>query len=321
MGFGERFLSSPDLFPGRRSGEPWGERRLLLDLPGGPYLAAGLSAGQEEGVRGRFGELCRTAAEAGREGACPADLALFRAAPEDFLDLDTRGWNYALDFDHGERAVRLAGLKLMARLDWNGAGEAPMAPITALWTSEEGVLFPGIFENLLRVLVAYRLVAAGGALLHGAGAADERGAFLFLGASGAGKSTLSRLAAGEGKTVLSDDLNAAFPEGADGAAGARLEKVPFTGDFAPQALRESPGACRLRALLRLEKGAGESLAPLGVAEALATLLACAPFVNGDPHRRERLAGNLEALARGVPRGVLTFSLGGGFWHILEERFP
>jgi hypothetical protein len=302
--FGERFLTCPDLFPARRSGESWGERRLVLDLPGGPYLAAGLSAGQEEGVRQRFGEACRAAA-----GGGAPDVAVFRADRGDFREVDTRGWSYALDFDYGEAAVRLAGLRLMARLDSQAALTA------ALWTSEEGDRFPGIFENLLRVLVAYRLVAAGGALLHAAGVADGRGAVLFLGASGAGKSTLSGLSAQAGKTVLSDDLNAALP---GAAGGARVERVPFTGDFEAAG---APGSWPLRALLRIEKGPADTIVPLGLAAGLATLLACSPFVNADPHRRDRLAANLEELARRVPRGVLTFSLGGGFWRILDASLP
>src|SRR5947209_15148122 len=34
MSFGHGFLRHPDLFPGRRSGEPWGERNVSLDVPG-----------------------------------------------------------------------------------------------------------------------------------------------------------------------------------------------------------------------------------------------------------------------------------------------
>ena len=46
MSFGARFLAFPDLFPARRAGEPWGDREVALDLPGGPYLISGLSAVQ-----------------------------------------------------------------------------------------------------------------------------------------------------------------------------------------------------------------------------------------------------------------------------------
>jgi hypothetical protein len=115
MSFGDRFLALPDLFPARRGGESWGDRRLLLDLPGGPYLAAGLSAAQAAAAEERFGELCQPV-----RGGEPAavEARLFAVSPAEFLAVDTRGWEYALDFDHQPAAVRIAGLHLMARLDW-----------------------------------------------------------------------------------------------------------------------------------------------------------------------------------------------------------
>jgi hypothetical protein len=51
-------------------------------------------------------------------------------------------------------------------------------------------------------------------------------------------------------------------------------------------------------------------------QTLALLFACSPFVNADPHRRDRLFGVLAGLARAAPGRVLTFSLAGGFWDIL-----
>lgn len=308
MSFGESFLAFPDLFPARRAGEPWGERRVSLDLPGGPYAVAGLSADQATAVRERFGDLCR---EGEPEPGAVRGL-LFRAPPGDFRELDTRGWEYAMDFDHGERAVRLAGLRLMARLDWTPdlAG--------AFWTSEEGELFPGICENFLRVLVAYRLLALGGVVLHSAGiATGDGGAYLFLGPSGAGKTTLSRLSQERGHAVLSDDLNALLP-GAGPGDPPRVLKLPFTGDLGDQ--REAHPPRPLRGLLRLAKGPEDALRPLSPGETLALLYACSPFVNADPHRREALLDVLSGLAD-APAGELTFSLAGGFWDILTRRFP
>src|SRR5262249_12282362 len=144
-------------------------------------------------------------------GHAPAAVrgSLYTAPASDFLPVDTRGWEYAMDFAHGERSVCLAGLHLMARLDWTPNLSPNLGG--ALWTSEEGELFPGIGENFLRVLVAYRLLELGGAVLHSAGVADGDGAFLFLGPSGAGKTTLSRQSEAQGRTVLSDDLNALLP--------------------------------------------------------------------------------------------------------------
>ena len=36
MTFAAEFLHTPDLFPGRRSGEAWGDRRVAVAIPGGP---------------------------------------------------------------------------------------------------------------------------------------------------------------------------------------------------------------------------------------------------------------------------------------------
>lgn len=318
MSFGERYLTFPDLFPARRAGEPWGEQAVSLDLPGGPYEVAGLSAVQAAAVGERFGALCRPGENRpgdsrpdGREAASEESGAvrylLFKAPESDFRPFDTRSWEYAMDFDHGERTVRLAGLFLMGRLDWTPALGG------ALWTSEEGVLFPGIFENFLRVLVAYRLLAAGGVVLHSAGVTAGDGAFLFLGPSGAGKTTLSRLSEARGHTVLSDDMNALLP-GPDSGGPPRVVKLPFTGDLG--ARQEAFPPLPLRGLLRLEKGPEDGLKPLSPVQTLALLFACSPFVNADPHRRDRLFGVLAGLARAAPGRVLTFSLAGGFWDIL-----
>jgi hypothetical protein len=318
MSFGERYLTHPDLFPARRAGEPWGERQVCLDLPGGPYLVAGLSAAQAEAAKERFGALSSEL-----PGSPPAVRGLLFAAPAaDFRSIDTRGWEYAMDFEHAERSVRLAGLWLMARLDW-----APELT-GALWTSEEGDLFAGIFENFLRVLVAYRLLELGGVVLHSAGVAagsgkggNEEGAFLFLGPSGAGKTTLSRLSEAAGHRVLSDDLNALLP-GAAGTGEATVVKLPFTGDLGDRRQgRAGDAPLPLRGLLRLEKGPAPALRPLSPGETLALLFACSPFVNADPHRQERLLDVLTALAAGAPARVLTFSLAGDLWSILLGESP
>jgi hypothetical protein len=312
MSFGDGFLRLPDLFPGRRGGEPWGERAVVLDVAGGPYRFSGLSAAQEEAVRHRFAGLCR---EAG-EGAAASLTAsqVFRAPAADFLDRDVRGWEYTLDMEHSPGAVRLAGLRLMARLD--GVGGGGLAG--GLWTCEERgeEWAASVFENFLRVLAAYRLLAEDGAVIHSAGVTDGEAGFLLLGPSGAGKTTASRLCLARGGAVLSDDLNAVRL----GAGGARLQQLPFTGDLGNRAGAPA-GGVPLRALVRLAKGADEHLRPLSPAAALAGLVAAAPFVNRDPWRREALLGVLERLARAVPAWELTFPLAGDPWAILRSIPP
>lgn len=301
MSFGQSFLRNPDLFPARHAGEPWGDRELVLDLPGGPYRFSGLSADQVEASLARFGDLRL------EEGAA-VSTTVFRAAADDFRDIDTRGWEYGLDFDCGPSSVRLAGLDLAGRLDWRPALRG------AFWTPVgDGDRFPGIFENFCRVLVAYRLHEIGGAVIHGSAVVDGGEALLFAGPSGAGKSTVSRLALEHGRAVLSDDLNALLPAS---GGGTSLTGLPFTGDL------ENGGGPRarypLRALLRLEKDTEDRLLPLGRAEAAACLLACSPFVNADPNRHAALLSTLLGLMDGVPAYALRFSLSGRMWSILPE---
>lgn len=304
MSFGERFLVHPDLFPARRSGEAWGERALLLDLVGGPYRFTGLSAEQEERARHRFGAFCRDPSVS-LPGA--VETRFFRAAEADFHVIDTRGWEYGLDLDFGLGAVRIAGLRLMARLDWRPGLAA------AVWTPDGGgEAFAGIFENAYRALVAYRLHEQGGAVLHGAALERNGGAYLFLGRSGAGKTTVSRLGLERGLTVLSDDLNALLP----GSPVPEVVKLPFTGDFGDSGAPTAP--VPLRALCRLEKSAEEGITPLSRAEAVGCLLACSPFLNTDPYRRETVIATLSALVpKSLPAYGLRFSLSGDLWDLSE----
>lgn len=296
MSFGQTFLRNPDLFPARLAGEPWGDRELVLDLPGGPYGFSGLSADQEETALARFGDLRL-------DSGAAVTTSVFRAAAEDFREIDTRGWEYGLELDPSPSSVRLAGLDLTGRLDWRPALRG------ALWTPVgSGDRFPGIFENFCRVLVAYRLHELGGAVIHGAAVVDGGEALLFAGRSGAGKSTVSRMALERGMTVLSDDLNALLP-------GPVLAGLPFTGDLDKA---DSRARYPLRALLRLEKDTEDRLRPLGRAETAACLLACSPFVNADPDRHAALLSTFLGLMEGVPAYALRFSLTGRMWSILPE---
>ncbi len=301
MSFAAAFLREPDLFPARRSGERWGGESVTIDFAAGPYRFEGLSPQQAATVRERFRDRITAAGEDRSATTTP----VFRAAATDFVEIDPRGWEWTLDLDHQPDAVRMAGRGFVARLDWRPelAG--------ALWTAVEGPLFQELFENYFRILAAYRLAERGGALLHSAGIVDDGEAFVFFGRSGAGKSTISRLALGAGRLVLSDDLNAVCS--AD--RRAVVEKVPFAGDLGRTSTPSE--SYPLRALLALEKGAESDLRPVSSGRTLAALLASAPYLNRDPHRLELLTANLERLIGDVETGVLTFDLGGSFWHLLR----
>ena len=63
MAFGETFLTQPDLFPARQSGEPWGPERVVIHFAGNDYVCDGLDAIQADAIREKFGTLCSASAD------------------------------------------------------------------------------------------------------------------------------------------------------------------------------------------------------------------------------------------------------------------
>jgi hypothetical protein len=304
MSFGENFLTYPDLFPARPSGEPWGDERVMIRFAGHVYAWTGLSATQAAAARQRFGALCLPPDE---EPPAVLEINVFRAAAEDFFD-GGRIWSFEFDLDYAPDAVSIAGFHFMGRLDWTPGLRA------ALWTSEDSRLVShSIFENFFRTVVAYHLFEQGGVLLHSAAVVNDGDAYVFFGPSGAGKSTISHLSFAAGHAVLSDDLNALRVT----AEGVWVEKLPFAGDFG-QTAGGADGAYPVRALCRLHKGADPALQVLRPAAAVAALLGCAPFVNRNPYRRDQLFDQLQALNVRLPVRTLTFARDDRFWALLRS---
>lgn len=300
VSFGAAYLEQPDLFPARGAGEPWGPEEVSIDVAGGPYRFTGLSSAQSRAVLDRFENFCRQP----RSAESAVTTRLFRASESGFRPVDTRGWEYALDIDYAPASVRMAGMDLMGRIDW-----APGAR-GALWTSDSGgPAFDGVLENFFRILVAYRLAEAGGALLHSAGVVDGREARLFLGRSGAGKTTISRHALATGRRVLSDDINGLLP----GSSRPVVRGLPFAGDLGHTTGGEHP----LAGLHRIEQAQEHHLQTVASASAVAWLTTCAPYVNADPYRSDRLIANLEKAVRSVPLEVLSFARDCDFWDLLS----
>ncbi|MFA6956958.1 MAG: hypothetical protein WC538_13910 [Thermoanaerobaculia bacterium] len=301
MTFGSQFLRYPDLFPARIGGEVWGEREVWIDLPGGPYAFTGLSERQELAMRARYGDYLREPA--------PDFVAtrVFRAQQSDFLEVDTRGWEYSLDVEHEAGAILIAGMNLMARL------ELQARQAGAVWTSEDREEYViGVVENFFRPLLAYRVAERGALVLHSSAVVLDGGAYVFVGRSGAGKSTVARLALERGHAILSDDLNVLSPAG----SGWNVARLPFAGEYPDHGRGET---VPVAAIYELEKGATHALSPTTPAASFAALLRCAPYVNGDPYRVSRLEESISAVVRDVPCSRLTFSLDPGFWPIIEER--
>ena len=302
MSFGETFLHHPDLFPARLSGDAFGPAILRLEIAGFPFLLSGLSAAQAAAATEHYRDLLLPLPA----GADDTRLALFRAPEGDFRDFDLVGWQTTFDFDYGPDAVRWAGRRSMARLELAGERRA------ALWTpaGDSDPEFLGILENTLRVVVAYRCLAAGGALFHSAGIRAGGQAWLFVGPSGAGKSTLCGLSQRAGHQVLSDELNALFLVNGE----PRLTQLPFAGDFGGVALERA--SFPLAGIFLLRQGPSARLDPVDAGRAIGALIAASPFVNGDALRLDRLLDNLERICAAAPVRQLTFRLDPDFWRIL-----
>lgn len=303
MSFAERFVRFPELFPARNAGERWGDGTLTIALPGGPYVFTGLSPSQLTAMEERY-----AGCVADEAAAAPAvETALFRVEREEFLPVDTRGWEYELDLDPAPGLLRLAGMSLMARIErGRGAG-------TAVWTPEtEGGHFIGVVENVFRPLVAYRVLERGGIMVHSSGVVVEGKGFLFVGRSGAGKSTLASLALESGRAILSDDLNVILPSG----GGWVVEQLPFAGEYPGLGAR---GSFPLRAIQRLEKGPEHEVSRMSAARGFAALFECTPYVNVDPNVAEPLEGVVARIVDDLAPGCLTFRPDPGVWPIIEAR--
>ncbi|HNX51071.1 MAG TPA: hypothetical protein PLS53_01575 [Thermoanaerobaculaceae bacterium] len=300
MTFAEHYLVDPAQFPGALGERHWGAESLTLGLAGRAFRVEGLGENQQEQLRSRFRGYCLDA-----EPSEPVVLRVLRGDATCFLPQPSGVWVYSLDLDHRDESVAWAGVREAGVLELVPAFSASM------WTVEgAGNIFARAVENVLRLIVAYALLEAGGALFHGACVVDDGKAVLFPGVSGSGKSTSSRIAAHEGRTVLSDDIVGVVAS----ATGYEAVALPFGSEFR----FPGPWDARfpVRAMCRLVKGETILVNDLSRAEALGLALACTPYVNHDPARTERLFGNLLHLIRSVRLRTLCFPKDGPIWAAL-----
>lgn len=295
--WGARYLHEPSLFPRRISGEAWGDESVAIRLAGESYHIGGLAPAQAASLENRYGpRLTRPP-----QPDSATSIHVYRAPRSDFRTIDTRGWEYALDLDWQPDTLAIAGMRLMARAGL-ALGRA------GLWTCvDDPAEFWGVLENVLRPLLAARLLDRGGLLVHSAAV----GGFLFPSPSGGGKSTIARMGLRAGLPVLSDDLNAVVPDGTQ----MMILPLPFTGDLVEEDL--STEAQPLRAVVAMEKGAVDGARGMTQAEAVSLLTRCAPYVNQDPHRTTALLDRAAEIASAAGRHRLTFRLDGEVWPILR----
>jgi hypothetical protein len=296
--FGKKYLRSPDLVFGDRRGRPWGEGSVDVLCAASRYKFFGLNASQEAVIRNRYGDLVR-------ESTGPApdrSIEVLGTESNTFFPMPSLDEEFSLDFDHDRRTVRFVGHGIAGQFDREHGS------IARLWSPvDDGDRFRLVFENCLRVVAAYRLLAEGGVLVHSSCVVDQREARVFFGKSGAGKSTIARISLDTGKHVLSDDMNALRP----GATGFEAWPIPFAGDY--RSRQRNHVGIPLCGLYRIEKATENVCRPLQSAIAVASLMVCSPFANRDPHCQGQLMTNLAALIRATPCSVLSFLPNERFW--------
>ena len=110
--FGAAFLKHPDLFPARSCGDPWGSDELSVCLAGDTYHFKGFTPAQKTNLTKRYDAwLTKHAPQH------PVEVSVYRAAGDEFRDIDTRGWQYTLDLDQRAASIQVAGLRFMARIE------------------------------------------------------------------------------------------------------------------------------------------------------------------------------------------------------------
>jgi hypothetical protein len=165
-------------------------------------------------------------------------------------------------------------------------------------------------ENFLRAVYARLSLLSGKLLLHAASVAREDEGFVFFGNSGSGKTTVANLSLEH--TVLSDDLSIVSATQSE----CRVHGLPFRGaSFRwPVVNMDVP----LRGAYRLRKDREHRLEPLAPAQAMAELMACAPFMAGHADNYDRAMEIVSRVLSLVPVQDLYFRRDKGFWGVVAD---
>jgi len=168
------------------------------------------------------------------------------------------------------------------------------------------------FDSFLRTFYSRILLCEGGMLLHCAALLKNGRAYLFPGRSGAGKSTLSRLAAGAGLEVISDELNLLrFEKGRFMVYGS-----PFWGEMRNEGRQ---GVWPLEKIFIIKKAAGHRVLNMGPGETLSVLLRCLMNFSKAPEAADAALANTAELLAAVPVKRLEFSnRDAGFLDLLQN---
>ncbi len=241
----------------------------------------------------------------GRPGdAAPVlDVALGLEDRDYFIPPPATPGNNPVGIALGSGLVRYVGHRLAG---WLESDRLPGAGVLLL--ARGGYEPPErAIENYLRVAVAWRAIAAGGALVHAASAVFGGRGYFFYGASGAGKSTL--MASSRRGRVVSDDLTLLLP----GSQAGTLEIVgsPFRGTW--EGGEPVEGRFPLAAGFRLVQAQKARVEETARARSLTGLVANLPFVVDALAARPDLLRRIESSFASIPLARLHFRPDDTFW--------
>lgn len=306
MVFAESYLIDPAFFPELGKAEPWGTGEVVVNLIGGPYQFQGLDEKLALEISEHYSQ-CQSEVFNAFNGmrvkslVCRHDSKMFKA-------VDFEGEVYTFDRSYREDHVRIAGQNFLAFIPIGSGRDGQ------LWVSEAAEKSVRLcIENFLRVRMAYEVLFFGGVVLHSGSVVIDGQVHLVLGSSGAGKSTFTGLGKEAGCGILSDDRNAVY-RGTDGSW--RVERMPFSGDIGQT--HADGENYPLAGVWGLKQSSRNTIHPVSLGKALALTAGCAPVVNNDIHRLDRLLKICEDLVQAVHVGELEFALDGGIISLLQE---
>ncbi|MEM8963681.1 MAG: hypothetical protein AAGD38_19520 [Acidobacteriota bacterium] len=303
------------------AGLGWGDITVALHVAELELRLHGLSPAQATGLHDRYGgwTLDPSPNESASSGAWSIHFRPDRelvTPPSRYVDNGL----YTPHMESGEGHVTIEGLGFRASIHLEPGHASTVVSRDEMLTVE-----PIIFENVLRVLTAFSVLARGGLLLHSAAVATRRGVLLFVGRSGAGKTTMSRRAAAAGYRVLSDDVAIVVPD----ASGYRVLAAPFWGEMRPDPTALDDGGDRggdttVTSMFWLHQGSDIDRRRLPYRTRLARLLVCCPYVNADKRRGDHVLESAISLLGTVPMDELSTPKNASFHDVIdaiEEKGP
>ncbi len=306
--YAQMSLQTPAMFswpllPSCASRETWGGDEQILDFSGGPYRILGLSFEQRKAIRQRLPGFCLESIGC-REPV--VEFCVYRAAADHGAGNLTLSESNIIKCSHGTDRLLLTARGFTAYLEFQ-----PKFALSVWTRRDREFVVCDDFENLLRILVAYRLLTIGGVMLHSSAVVIDGGINVFVGRSGAGKSTVAQWALERLFLVLSDDINLLTAETND----VLVARSPFKCMVEEACVPNE--TYPLRGVYLLEKGACNAVRSTSTAEAVSALVTQSPFTNHDRYRVDDVINNLIEIVRAVPVRVLTFNRGGDFWGLLQ----